>query len=53
LASIELAVKENLTENPSKAGIVLHDRLHRFQNRFPRSEGSTGKASPRVLPASS
>jgi 4-aminobutyrate aminotransferase-like enzyme len=43
LASIELVVKEKLTENARKVGAVLHDRLHELQSRFPQIGRVDGK----------
>jgi 4-aminobutyrate aminotransferase/(S)-3-amino-2-methylpropionate transaminase len=43
LASIELVVKENLTQNANKIGAVLHDRLIELQSRFPQIGRVDGK----------
>jgi len=43
LASIELVVRENLTENANKIGAVLHGRLHELQRRFPQIGRVDGK----------
>lgn len=43
LASIELVVRENLTENADKIGAVLHGRLHELQRRFPQIGRVDGK----------
>jgi 4-aminobutyrate aminotransferase/(S)-3-amino-2-methylpropionate transaminase len=43
LASIELVVGENLTENAGKVGAVLHDRLLQLQNHFPQIGRVDGK----------
>lgn len=43
LASIELVVKENLTQNANKVGAVLHDRLIELQSEFPQIGRVDGK----------
>jgi 4-aminobutyrate aminotransferase/(S)-3-amino-2-methylpropionate transaminase len=43
LASIELLMKEKLTENAARVGAVLHDRLHALQSKFPQIGKVDGK----------
>ena len=43
LASIELVLKENLTENARKQGAVLHQKLRELQSRYPQIGSVDGK----------
>lgn len=43
LASIDILVNENLTENARKMGGILHDRLNRIASQFPQIGRVDGK----------